>query len=354
MARKKRHEEHENHERWLVSYADFITLLFAFFVVMYALSSVNEGKYRVLSDSLVSAFNTPQKDIVPITISESINSRPDIMMNLPSPINPNNPTRPIILQKNTEPSEPSTSPTEQSNLNKIADQLSLALRKMIEQDLIKVNKNSDGIDVEINSSILFNSGSALLQPQAIPVLTEIARIVKIFPNAIRVEGYTDDIPIETVVYPSNWELSAGRAASVVHLFSDERVDPFRMSATGYGQYRPIAANITPAGRNANRRVVVRILAQAAEEIPERGALPILRRQERPISDVNLDVTLPLIRNSAPSTSSLSDFVPSANQGSVTNNNTQERMGVLLDDISPSTVTDSLNNRPAVSNDRSGR
>ncbi|MDZ4262368.1 MAG: flagellar motor protein MotB, partial [Pseudomonadota bacterium] len=126
MARKKRHEEHENHERWLVSYADFITLLFAFFVVMYALSSVNEGKYRVLSDSLVNAFNTPQKDIVPITISESINSPPDIMMNLPSPINPNNPTRPIILQKNTEPSEPSISPTEQSNLNKIADQLSLA------------------------------------------------------------------------------------------------------------------------------------------------------------------------------------------------------------------------------------
>ncbi len=360
MARKKRHEEHENHERWLISYADFITLLFAFFVVMYALSSVNEGKYRVLSDSLVNAFDNPNKDIEPITISDSIKAPPDLMINILSPINPNSPARsPILLKDNAQPEAPGSSDQasklmDKNNLDKVYDRLSFALSKMIEQDLIKVNKNGDGIDVEINSSILFNSGSAMLQPQAIPVLTEIARIIKVFPNAIRVEGYTDDIPIETTVYPSNWELSAGRAASVVHLFSDERVDPFRLSATGYGQYRPIAANTTPAGRNANRRVVVMILSQAAAKSIEREALSVLKKQERPVSDVNLDATLPLIRHNAPTTNSLSGGLPAVNQGSSTSNGTKERTGSLLEDISPQTATESQTNRSSALQIRGGQ
>ena len=337
MARKKRHEEHENHERWLVSYADFITLLFAFFVVMYALSSVNEGKYRVLSDSLVSAFNNPQKNIDPIEIPDPVQAPSEVLIGFPSPMSLNNQERPPIIQKKSEPSEPpppvADSP-DQKNLDNIADQLSLAFNKMIEKDLIKVNKNGDGIDVEINSSILFNSGSALLQPQAVPVLTEIARIVKDFPNALRVEGYTDDIPIDTPMYASNWELSAGRAASVVHLFSDERVDPFRMSATGYGEYRPIAANTTAAGRNANRRVVVMILAQAAERPIDRGTLPTLKVIEKPVSNVNLDAKVPLLRSrSAPTVNSGTEEVPVQQRSGATVGGSGEVMGNLLEDIS---------------------
>ncbi len=337
MARKRKHEEHENHERWLVSYADFITLLFAFFVVMYALSSVNEGKYRVLSDSLVSAFNNPQKDLDPIKIPDAMQSPAEMVITLPSPMTLNSQDRPPIIQKKSEPDEPPPSVVDspdQKNLDKIADQLSLALNKMIEKDLIKVNKNGDGIDVEINSSILFNSGSALLQPQAVPVLTEIARIVKDFPNALRVEGYTDDIPIDTPMYASNWELSAGRAASVVHLFSDERVDPFRMSATGYGEYRPIAANTTAAGRNANRRVVVMILAQAAERPIDRGVLPTLKAVEKPVSNVNLDAKVPLLRSrNVPAAEGVAEGGVIQHQNGTAVADPRGTMGNLLEDIS---------------------
>jgi chemotaxis protein MotB len=294
MARKKKHEEHENHERWLVSYADFITLLFAFFVVMYALSSVNEGKYRVLSDALISAFRAPPKSIEPIQIGDPVKAPKDLIEDLLPPTNAMKPIRPPIRQKVTVDAEGPKDKSEQNKLNKIADKLEIALSKMIERDLIKVHKNDNWIEVEINTSILFGSGSALLQPQAIPVLTEIARIVRDFPNALRVEGYTDNIPIETPVYPSNWELSAGRAASVVHLFSDERVDPFRMSAIGYGEYRPAAANTTPEGRNANRRVVVVILSEAADKLFDRGTVTTIKGGEQPVKDVDLDAALPII------------------------------------------------------------
>ncbi len=337
MARKKRHEEHENHERWLVSYADFITLLFAFFVVMYALSSVNEGKYRVLSDSLVSAFNNPQKDLDPIKMPDPVQAPAEIIIGFPSPMSLNNQDRPPIIQKKSEPAEPqppAADSPDQKNLDNIADQLSLALNNMIEKDLIKVNKNGDGIDVEINSSILFNSGSALLQPQAVPVLTEIAKVVKDFPNALRVEGYTDDIPIDTPMYASNWELSAGRAASVVHLFSDEKVDPFRMSATGYGEYRPIAANTTAAGRNANRRVVVMILAQTAERPIDRGVLPTLKTTVKPVSNVNLDAKTPLLRGrSAAEMNGVVEARPIQQQSGTAAAGSREVMGNLLEDIS---------------------
>lgn len=358
MARKKRHEEHENHERWLVSYADFITLLFAFFVVMYALSSVNEGKYRVLSDSLVSAFNSPQKDIESITMPDPIQVPPDMTINILSPMNPSSQPRPPIIHKKSEPlessetaSEPVTNPTDQKNLDNISDQLSLALNKMIEKDLIKVNKNGDGIDVEINSSILFNSGSAQLQPQAVPVLTEIARIIRDFPNAIRVEGYTDDIPIDTPIYASNWELSAGRAASVVHLFGDERVDPFRMSATGYGEYRPIAANTTAAGRNANRRVVVMILAPSAEKPIDRGALPTLKATEKPVTNVNLDARLPFNNNQTSNTRApvINRSTESSSLNSQTGavlNGPNEKNGDFLENISPQTTASQVPPRAA--------
>lgn len=341
MARKKKHEEHENHERWLVSYADFITLLFAFFVVMYALSSVNEGKYRVLSDAMISAFNAPPKSIEPIQIGDPIKAPQELFKDLRPPVNSFDPIRPPGRQQANTVPEPPVNPAEQNKLNKIADQLELALGKMIERDLIKVHKNDNYIEVEINTSILFNSGSALLQPQAIPVLTEIARIIKNFPNAIRVEGYTDNIPIDTAMYPSNWELSAGRAASVVHLFSDERVDPFRMSAIGFGEYRPVAANTTPQGRNANRRVVVVILSETAEKLFDRGAVTTLKGDKQPVKDVDLDASLPIIEvvknpgtNDKPIPEGFPGSLPLLNRDNFpANNQAKSRMNNLLEDIS---------------------
>lgn len=353
MARKKKHEEHENHERWLVSYADFITLLFAFFVVMYALSSVNEGKYRVLSDALVSAFHAPPKSIEPIQIGDPIKAPQNLIQDLApraSAIDQNRP--PIRLPQNADAGAAKDN-QEQNKLNNIANKLELALGKMIERDLIKVHKNDNWIEVEINTSILFSSGSALLQPQALPVLAEIARILRDFPNAIRVEGYTDNIPIETTVFPSNWELSAGRAASVVHLFSDEKVDPFRMSAIGYGEYRPVAANTTPEGRNANRRVVVLILSEAAEKLFDRGTVTTVRGGEQPVRDVNLDAQLPIIQETRPGTNDkpipdgFPGGLPLLNREPVpASRASKAQMNLLLEDISAAVPSAQGNQAPA--------
>jgi chemotaxis protein MotB len=150
-------------------------------------------------------------------------------------------------------------------INKMADALEESMSKLIQQDLIAVRRNDLWVEVEIKTSILFPSGSAVLQHEALPVLSEIANILKNFPNPIRVEGFTDSLPINTVAFPSNWELSAGRAASVVHLFTKEGMEPRRMAAIGFGEYRPIADNSTPEGRNKNRRVVILILESASAD-----------------------------------------------------------------------------------------
>ena len=282
MARKKKHEEHENHERWLISYADFITLLFAFFVVMYSVSSVNEGKYRVLSDSLVAAFRSSARSVEPIQVGELSKSskQPGMIKGLIdqsgnmhefdqktlSPFKTN--------RTNTGSKGESAPPDSGDNLakrraretiDKMANAIEKSMSKLIQQDLVAVRRNDLWVEVEIKTSILFPSGSAMLQPEALPILSEIADILKDFPNPIHVEGFTDSVPINTVAFPSNWELSAGRAASVVHLFTKDGVEPRRMAAIGLGEYRPVADNSTAEGRNKNRRVVLLIMESASAD-----------------------------------------------------------------------------------------
>ncbi len=240
MRRRRRQPEHENTDRWLVSYADFITLLFAFFVVMYAISSVNEGKYRVLSDTLVTAFSNTPRTLEPIQIGEEgISGDPGLF-------------------DGGLPGEPV------GNLGQIADDFERLLRPLIDQDLISVTRDEDWIEIEINTSLLFSSGSAELAPDASPILQRLAGVLSQYPNAIQVEGFTDNVPIATPIYPSNWELSAARAASVVNLFARNQVEPERMVAVGYGEFRPIADNATAQGRRQNRRVVLVISAEQRE------------------------------------------------------------------------------------------
>ena len=257
MARRKKQEEHENHERWLVSYADFITLLFAFFVVMYSISSVNEGKYRVLSDSISAAFD-PSRAGLPIKLSS--------------------PLKPPILERDMLSSSPSSAamdsnypsmatgpqPTRQDriNLRKISKQVEKSLADLIDQDLIRVKRNDLWVEIEIKSSILYKSGSARLSRQATPVLKKIARTLAKFPNQIQVEGFTDNVPIRTPTYPSNWELSAARAASVVHLFTQAGVPAKHLSAIGYAEHKPIASNKTAKGRQKNRRINIVVQSEA--------------------------------------------------------------------------------------------
>lgn len=263
MARKRRQEEHENHERWLVSYADFITLLFAFFVVMYSISSINEGKYRVLSDALVAAFRDPSKSLDPIQIGKLAKS-PNT-----SPI-----TLPYEYRKSAgDPGRKPDTQRDRDNLRSIQRQeaasaalktiggeIQQAVQALIDQDLVKVRQGKGWLEIELKASILFPSGSAALTENALPVLRRLSEVLRKHPNPVQVEGHTDNLPIRSLVYPSNWELSAARAASVVQLFAQVGMDPSRLAAIGYGEHRPVADNQTAEGRQQNRRVALVVLA----------------------------------------------------------------------------------------------
>jgi chemotaxis protein MotB len=282
MSRKKRSEEHENHERWLVSYADFITLLFAFFVVMYSISSVNEGKYRVLSDSIVAAFRDPARSLQPIQVGDLArtsahpdtvidHSRPVIdLFNLPLPILPEEQSELERAQPLPESRHDAAgkSGIDQASQD-LADSIEAAMAELVDDGLIQVRRDKRWIEVEINTSILFSSGSAQLSGQAQPVLRELAGKLQPLSNIIHVEGFTDNVPINNFEYLSNWELSAARAASVVHLFTRLGIDPQRLAAVGYGEYRPVASNDTPEGRAKNRRVVLVIMSGADARVSER-------------------------------------------------------------------------------------
>ncbi|MBE9525785.1 MAG: flagellar motor protein MotD [Proteobacteria bacterium] len=252
MARKKRVEEHVNHERWLVSYADFITLLFAFFVVMYSISSVNEGKYRVLSNTLENAFNETKRSEDPLQIGEISKGSGDTSkqgssgqdINLLELIPIETYTPPPVAKEIIQ------------TIEEISEQLNESLSELIESDDVTIKYGDDWLELEIKSKVLFESGESRLEESAEPIMGDIANILNGYSNPIQVEGFTDNYPINTPRFPSNWELSAARAASVVHLLDIQGVDSSRMSAIGYGEFKPIADNATKDGRQKNRRVIL--------------------------------------------------------------------------------------------------
>lgn len=247
--RRRSPDDLHNRERWLVSYADFITLLFAFFVVMYSVSSVNEGKYKVLSDTLEGIFNAPRRAEHPIA-----KPRPK-----PPPRAGQIPRDQIVTPiaeapRNREGIEKRRS----AELKNIANQFAAKFDALMSQGLVTVHTSDQWIEVSLRNSLLFGSGEADPHYDAFPVVDKIASILKDHDNAVLVEGFTDNMPISTDRFPSNWELSAARAATIVRLLSAEGVDPERMAAVGYGQFQPIARNDTPEGRRRNRRVVILI------------------------------------------------------------------------------------------------
>lgn len=252
MPRKRRPEEHENLERWLVSYADFITLLFAFFVVMYAISSINEGKYRVLADSLIQAFRAVPTDS---SLIEQPGRRPQVLEGSGRPIGP------------AQPKTPAISP-ETERMKRVAKAVLEAMAPLVKEGQVRVTQSPRGITVEINASVLFASGEAMLQPSSIETLTAVARVLAQVDNPILVEGHTDNVPIRSPNYPSNWELSSARAGSVVRLFTEHGVAPSRLVAIGYADNRPIDTNATPEGRARNRRVNILILHERQGEVRE--------------------------------------------------------------------------------------
>lgn len=251
--RKQKIDEHvDNHERWLVSYADFITLLFAFFIVMYAVSSVNEGKYRILSSSLVSAFkndnSTPPQstEFSPISIQQSNQTDSIKLIDNPG----------IMRTK------------KQEKMKSMAKNILHALEPLVKDGQVRVTQSSLGITVEINASVLFSPGQAKLADSSSLTLQAVAHVIKGHEHEIHVEGHTDNLPIHTENFPSNWELSSARASSVIRLFIENGVEAHRLTAIGYGENRPIETNETPEGRKRNRRVTVMILSTDPDKVTE--------------------------------------------------------------------------------------
>lgn len=257
MARRRRKTTNfdgsDNHERWLVSYADFVTLLFAFFVVMYSISSVNTTKYADLSEALDGAFSQTSKinkQQEPIQQVAELTTIQPIILENPSTEE---------LEKHRQLSEEILK--ERRQLELVTEQFEDVLQPYIENDLIEVKKNDFWIELEMNSQLLFLSGEAELSRKAHPVLKKVAEVVRRLPNVINIEGYTDNIPIDTIEFPSNWDLSSARATSVVREFINNGISPKRLSAIGYGEFHPAADNKSTEGRIKNRRVVLVLMSQ---------------------------------------------------------------------------------------------
>src|SRR5258706_8169761 len=271
MARRKKHEEHVNAEAWAIPYGDLVTLLFALFTVMYAMSSVNEGKFRVLSDSMIAAFNGVPKSLRPLNIGEH-----EVGKGGDKPLVGITPT--ALMKVNDQghnslvPRNPTKTGGEQSAglpgaLIRMQRQVQDAMQSLIDAKLVTVRRENMWLEIEINTDILFRSGAGDSAPTAEPVLDKLAEVLKPFPNPIRVEGHPDNRPIRTAAFPSNWELSAARAASVVHQFARQGVDPLRLEIVGFGEFHPREPNATNEGRNANRRVVILVLEEVSPGAP---------------------------------------------------------------------------------------
>lgn len=242
--RRREEDDPENHERWLVSYADFITLLFAFFVVMYGISSINEGKYRVMSDSIVYAFRADSGTAPGAAVSQ----RATEQIQMPLPIR--------RVQPKARADE--TQSMKKEHLRNLARDLNQALAPLMAQGKVRVSEGAFGLTVDISASALFAPGEARLDLGAVRALGTVGRVLAAADFPVVVEGHTDNIPISTPLFPSNWELSAARAASVVRLFIDTGMDPRRLTATGHADQRPVADNATGEGRQSNRRVAITI------------------------------------------------------------------------------------------------
>lgn len=247
--RRSRPEESENHERWMVSYADFITLLFAFFVVMYAVSSVNEGKYRVLSTALVNAFQ-----------SSSGKSGGTIALITPGAL-------PVQTKANPDPEQPTVQEKQikRERMKNVAKDILAALAPLVRQGKVKLLETSRGVTIEINDSVLFAPGQARLEPASMSAMQAVAQVLADTDFPITIEGHTDNIPINTPAFPSNWELSAVRATTVLRLFNESGVSAERLTAIGYGDTRPVESNLSSEGRAINRRVSILIDSNRPEE-----------------------------------------------------------------------------------------
>ena len=260
LKRRRHPDEHEHHDRWLVSYADFITLLFAFFVVMYASSNINQKKYDALSNSLMTAF-------APLQLTEG-ESKFDIKAKRDGEITGVQAEQsPILIDPlGLTKLKREMALAKREKMNRLEKDLTKALNPLIQEGKISVIQSSKGIRIDIIDSYLFSPGSAAVtSPAALQTLTEIVPILSKGDQAIDIEGHTDNQPINTKAFNSNWELSAIRATTVLNILSQKGISEGRLSATGFGSSRPISSNETAAGKATNRRVSILLLRDPGQQ-----------------------------------------------------------------------------------------
>ncbi len=258
MARKKEPEKAANHERWLVSYADFITLLFAVFVTLYAMSQTDKKKVEQVAASYRSAFGitgaasagkpsvTPKVDVAPI---------------------------PTVKPQAQAPSVPKAAKGSNGKIkatHKDFKQMLVSLEKKLMEhrasDQVQVMVTPRGLVISLKEAGVFDSGSATIKPEALPLLAEISKILEPYDNPLNFEGHTDNIPMRSAFFPTNWELSAGRATGIArHFIEHLGFNPQHIAIAGYGEYQPVASNNTEEGRKQNRRVDIVMRDVGAEE-----------------------------------------------------------------------------------------
>jgi len=289
---RRKPEERENHDRWLVSYSDFLTLLLALFVVMYAISQVNEGKYKVVAGSLVTAFGNQPNQLNRQSITTVTPDSLPIRDPVKRPIDRSTGDSMgdyLIAKKARRIAEAQR--RQQEKMEIIARDVIAAFDPLLRNGQVRVVQSDLGVRVEIDASLLFAPGDARLQEESSKVLESVAQVLKNTDHAIQVEGHTDNIPIVTEKFPSNWELSAVRASSVVRLLIASGLGATRLTAVGYGENRPLESNDSEEGRKHNRRVTVMILS--ASDTP-------VGRSYRTPPDTELDMADTIEDVSAPS------------------------------------------------------
>lgn len=258
MALKKEPEKHQNHERWLVSYADFITLLFAVFVVLYAMGQSDKKKVEEVMQSIQSSFGmatagatAPKVNVIP---SQTITIIPSIKPEAKIP--------PITRSRSGQ----AKTRAEDKDFRQIKSAVEAYLVKQGAQNKVTLEITRRGLIVSLKEAGFFNSGQATIKPEAYELINTIAEVMTQYNNPLRLEGHTDNVPISTSQFPSNWELSTARATNgLKYLLKNFDVDANKISATGYAEFRPLADNATAEGRAKNRRVDLVMLSGDVEQ-----------------------------------------------------------------------------------------
>jgi chemotaxis protein MotB len=249
MAKRKHEVEHENHERWLVSYADFITLLFAFFTVLYATSQHDVSKAQEFQRSIQKAF----RSFIDFGgLMGKYVDHNEATQFIPPPID-------VVPQEGTGPKE-----TQDYVERQIDKQMTQGEQKDFIED---IRSDAVGVRVNLAASSFFDAGSALIKEDALPALDKIGNMLERTTNKLIIEGHTDTEPINTGKFPSNWELSAARASTIVrYLIRIHSISASRMVAVGYADQRPLVPNTTSAGRAKNRRIEILIVTDPSKTV----------------------------------------------------------------------------------------